>query len=301
MAFVQLGADNKVLKETIQAKLEADKKEPCDAKLYDFDDIFYRLFVDPDDRTKLLIELTAPNWAAIRGKGAEERIKEKLGDYLSNFGDDGAAFTIPLDDEKTSEKAAEVADAFSRLRMYALGGPLYQYGKALQEGKSLKDSFHFKLRRDTYCWIVPKGDRLAIVYGMEFPIKSDQIIGNQILTEFLEVRRQHDYQSAPVIAYSKDAPSELSGCKIPKYDEAAFLGYFTILLLPSHVKGGKLETAVENVIGFRAYLTYHIKCAKAFFHQSMRARVKKMLQILNRARYEPDDKRKKKKIIKSAT
>ena len=63
MAFVQLGADNKVLKESIQSKLEAVKKEPCDAKLYDFDDVFYRLFVDPDDRSKLLIELTTPNWS----------------------------------------------------------------------------------------------------------------------------------------------------------------------------------------------------------------------------------------------
>jgi len=300
MAFVQLGADNKVLKETIQAKMEADKKEPCDAKLYDFDDIFYRLFVDPDDRSKLLIELTTPNWAEVRGNGSEERIKDKLGDFLTNFGDDGAAFTIPLDDEKTCEKAVEVAEAFSKLRMYALGGPLYQYGKALQEGKSLKETFHFKLRRDTYCWIVPKGDRVAIVYGMEFPIKSDQIIGNQILTEFTEMRQKASFQSAPVINYQKDPPSELSGCKIPNYDEDAFLGYFTILLLPSHVKGDKLDTAVENVIGFRAYLTYHIKCAKAFFHQSMRARVKKMQQILNRARYEADDQRKKKKIIKSA-
>ena len=68
----------------------------------------------------------------------------------------------------------------------------------------------------------------------------------------------------------------------------------------SHIKGNKIDTAVENVIGFRAYLTYHIKCAKAYFHQSMRARVKSMLQILNRARYEPDEQRKKKKIIKGA-
>lgn len=66
--------------------------------------------------------------------------------------------------------------------MYALGGPLYQYCKALQAGKSLTTSFDFKLRRDTYCWIVPKGDRIAVVLGMEFPIKTDRIIGNQILT-----------------------------------------------------------------------------------------------------------------------
>jgi len=300
MAFVQLGADNKVLKESIQAKLEAAKKEPCDAKLYDFDDIFYRLFVDPDDRSKLLIKLTAPNWAEIRNEGAEERIKEKLGDWLTNVDEDGASFTLPLDDEKTCSRSVEIAETFSKLRMYALGGPLYQYCKALQGGKALAKSLSFKLRRDTHCFIIPKGDRIAVVYAMEFPIATDKILGNQILTEFLEVRRQKDLQSAPVIAFSKDAPKELEGVTLPSFDKSAFLGFFTILLLPSHVKGAKLDVCVENVIGFRAYLTYHIKCAKAFFHQSMRARVKKMLQILNRARYEPDDKRKKKKIIKSA-
>eukprot|EP01083_Nonionella_stella_P305626 1066895_1 len=88
MAFVQLGADNRVLRESIQSKLEAAKKEPCDAKLYDFDDVFYRLFIDPDDRSKLLIELTTSNWAEIRSKGAEARIKEKLGPWVTNFRDD---------------------------------------------------------------------------------------------------------------------------------------------------------------------------------------------------------------------
>merc|ERR1712228_929301 len=260
----------------------------------------YRLFVDPDDRSKLLIELTTPNWSTIRKQGAEDRIKEKLGDWLTNFGDDGASFTVPLDDEKTCSKSVEISEAFSKLRIYALGGPLYAYCKALQSGKVLTASFDFKLRRDTHCWIIPKGDRISVVFGFEFPIASDKIIGNQILTEFLEVRRQKDLQSSPVIAYSKKPPAELKNVKIPNYDKQAFLGYFTILLLPSHVKGAKLDKAVENIVGFRAYLTYHIKCAKAFFHQSMRARVKKMLQILNRARYEDSDNRKKKKIIQSA-
>merc|ERR1712032_1443212 len=115
---------------------------------------------------------------------------------------------------------------------YALGGPLYRYCKALQSGNSLSKTLSFKLRRDTHCWIVPKGDRIAVVYGMEFPIKTDKILGNQILTEFLEVRRQKDLQSAPVIAYSKKPPAELKNVKIPNYDKQAFLGYFTILLLP---------------------------------------------------------------------
>jgi len=181
-----------------------------------------------------------------------------------------------------------------------LGGPLYKYCRALQEKKSLKEIFSFKLRRDTYCWICPKDDRLTFVFAFEFPIKADFIIANQILTEFVEVRRARDFQNTPVVSYSKDAPLELKGLQEPIYDKEAFLGYFSVLLLPNHIQGAKLESAVENVIGFRSYLTYHIKCAKAYFHQSMRARVKSMLQILNRARYEPDDERKKKKIIVGA-
>ena len=94
------------------------------------------------------------------------------------------------------------------------------------------------------------------------------------------MRRQRDVQQSPVISFDKKAPSELKGMKLPNWNKEAFLGYFSILLVAHHVKGERLQSTVENVIGFRAYLTYHIKCAKAFFHQSMRARVKSMLKVL---------------------
>ena len=120
----------------------------------------------------------------------------------------------------------------------------------------------------------------------------------------IEVRRGRDLQATPSINYTKaneEPPTELKGCSIPQFNKESFLGYFNVLLLPSHVKGDKILRAVENVIGFRAYLTYHIKCAKAFFHQSMRARAKKSLKVLNRARYEPDQEaRKKKRVIVGA-
>jgi len=299
MALILLGSENKVLQEGIQHKLESDKKEPCDSKLYDFDDVSYRLYIDPEERTKMVISLQTLNWKDVRKQGSEDIIKEKLGTYVKDSNDDGCTFEIALD-EKTAEKAVDIGNAFSKLRVYALGGPLYKYSKALQEKKPLKETFSFKLRRDTHFWICPKDDRLTCVFAFEFPIKADFIIANQILTEFMEVRRARDFQSTPVISYAKEPPLELKGTQEPSYDREAFLGYFSVLLLPNHVQGAKLETAVENVIGFRAYLTYHIKCAKAYFHQSMRARVKSMLQILNRARYEPDDERKKKKIIVGA-
>jgi len=298
--LILLGADNKVLQEGIQQRLQAEKKEPFESKLYDFDNVSYNLVVDKDDRARMSVSLQCSNWSVLKSQGSEEWIKQKLGEYVKNVTADGVDFEIPLGDEKSAERAETVGKAFSKLRVYALGGPLYQYCKALEEKKALKEVFELKFRPDTNMWICPGGDRLTVVFSLEFAIPADRIIANQVLTGFVEVRRQREFSNAPVINYSRTPPLELKNAKIPNYDKTMFLGYFSVLLLPEHIKEGKLETAVENVIGFRAYLTYHIKCAKAFFHSQMRARVKTMLQVLNRARYEPDDERKKKKIIVGA-
>jgi len=95
----------------------------------------------------------------------------------------------------------------------------------------LKDIVGFKLRRDTYCWICPKEDRLICVFAFEFPIKADFIIANQILTEFTEVRRARDFQSAPGINYSKDPPLELKGIQEPSYNRDAFFGIFFCVII----------------------------------------------------------------------
>ena len=279
MAFVQLGADNKVLKESLQHKLGAIKKEPCDCKLYDFDDVFYRIYVDPNDRTKMLLSVNTPAWEFVGPNGSKELIQDKLGKYIKDFTDKGCDFEIEMD-AKCSENADEIGNEFSKLRILTLGGPLYQYCVALSNKSVKQKVFECQIRHDTYMWIVPKKDRLAIVYGFEFNINTDKIIANQILSEFVEVRRQKDVSNTPVVSFGNKPPGELNGCNIPNFNKDKFLGYFTILLLQSHVKKDKIMNCVENVVGFRSYLTYHIKCAKAFFHQSMRARVKKLQKVM---------------------
>jgi len=137
MAYILLGADNKVLQEAVQQKLAADKKEPCETKLYDFDNVSYNLNVDKDDRSRMTLKLQCPNWNVLKSQGSEEWIKVKLGEYVKTVTDDGVDFEVPLD-EKSAEKADAAGKAFSKLRVYALGGPLYQYCKALNEKKSIE-------------------------------------------------------------------------------------------------------------------------------------------------------------------
>jgi actin related protein 2/3 complex subunit 2 len=64
------------------------------------------------------------------------------------------------------------------------------------------------------------------------------------------------------------------------------------VIFPRHVEPDKLERIVWNLSTFYAYVSYHIKCSKAFMHTRMRRRVENLIQALNRAK--PDVEKKKK-------
>ena len=61
-------------------------------------------------------------------------------------------------------------------------------------------------------------------------------------------------------------------------------GYISFIFEGRHVaKEEVLEKAVTMLVGFRAYLLYHIKATKTYLHMRMRKRVSTWLQVLNRA------------------
>jgi actin related protein 2/3 complex, subunit 2 len=63
----------------------------------------------------------------------------------------------------------------------------------------------------------------------------------------------------------------------------------------------KLAKVVSLLIGFRTYMSYHIKATKSFIHARMRSRVEKLLQVLNRAVPEDPFASKAKKLISGKT
>ena len=66
--------------------------------------------------------------------------------------------------------------------------------------------------------------------------------------------------------------------------------YFTLSLQTAQLSERKREDISFYLPMFRDYLHYHIKCAKAFLHQKMRARTNMMLKILDAAKPEPKQK-----------
>ena len=63
-------------------------------------------------------------------------------------------------------------------------------------------------------------------------------------------------------------------------------GYVSLVVFKRHVAGGgrKLESAVWGLTTFYGFVSYHIKCSKAYMHTRMRSRTHSLLQVLNRAK-----------------
>ena len=60
-----------------------------------------------------------------------------------------------------------------------------------------------------------------------------------------------------------------------------------LVLFPRHFASLDVrEETISRIQIFRDYLHYHIKCAKAYMHTRMRARVRDFLKVLNRAKPE---------------
>jgi actin related protein 2/3 complex subunit 2 len=112
----------------------------------------------------------------------------------------------------------------------------------------------------------------------------------------VDARRLPHLQTAPQVLFSKDVPRELSSLGSTSSSSASAYspagqaqhGYITFVLFPRHTDltpgRGTGEKTISLIQTFRDYLHYHIKCAKAYLHARLRARVSEYLKVLNRAK-----------------
>ena len=90
------------------------------------------------------------------------------------------------------------------------------------------------------------------------------------LQEFVDVRR--NVKTAPSVSYSaKEKPGELKDIDV---QESETTGFVTFVLFKQHLEKRNRDKSIGNVIKFRNYLLYHIKCSKAYMHTRMRGYVR---------------------------
>ncbi|OMJ26030.1 Actin-related protein 2/3 complex subunit 2 [Smittium culicis] len=196
------------------------------------------------------------------------------------------------------DERADVARRVSRLKEHAFSAP---FDRALRDhdelaaaaaaaradsGASAGGQLHrMSYRSDEFCYLKAGSDRLTVIFSTRFKEEMDRVFGRVFLQEFVDARRQALISHAPQVLYSiKEAPLELRG--LPEQQNADF-SYVTFILYPRHFKDPEIRSAtIAQVMLFRNYLHYHIKCSKAYIHSRLRIRVSEFLKLLARAKRE---------------
>jgi actin related protein 2/3 complex subunit 2 len=214
---------------------------------------------------------------------------------------DGADVTLEIDKTALAADAAEATVAkVALLRRHAMAAPFLRGITAVASGQgaaATTTTVHFRGHEPTY--ILPRADRLAVIYTLEFEDDTERALARIIAQEFVECQRH--VGNAPAVNFNDlSPPLELKGMSVPQ--TPAFVGYLTLSLNPRHWDSpAKKEAVLNQMVMFRSYLDYHIKAAKANLHARMRTRVDNWLQVLNRATPEDPFASKEKKNILGRT
>lgn len=278
-----LEAGNKVLADTIQGKVEAKKREPCDVHLCDFDDVTYHVTASKDSVDHVKVSMRLPCYSSIKDAGAEDALKRIYGPMLVEP-DPREDVTLVIDLNNLHGSPADVVKHVGHLKNNVVGGVFDRYLDDMGKG-TVGEPFKFDLRSDTQIYIFPAKDRLTVVFSLTFHEKVDLEVARVFLQEFAESRRT--IQAAPPVTFNDNPPLEMKHFGIT--EPSNNLGYISFAILPSHIQGNKKEKVAFAMQSFRNYLQYHIKCSKAYFHSRMRARVVSLLKILNRAKMEVEE------------
>lgn len=177
----------------------------------------------------------------------------------------------------------------SELKKNLMGAPFDKAFTAMQQKKSGgMAAMHIPWRRQEDVYIIPQADRVTVVYAVDFPEADERAFCKVFLMEFADAQRAAN--NAPPVNFTPDPPLELQGIKIRSPN---VIGYLAFVIFPQHVEKGRQESCVSLLVGFRNYLHYHIKATKTYMHMRMRKRVKGLLQVLQRAIPEEEDKQMK--------
>jgi len=293
--MILLEPGNRILADTVAGKIKHDpneKREPIDVRLCDFDEVGYRVFVDANTRNLMQVSISLPCWGEIKDHGGEEALKKHYPGLAQPEAAQGYDVTLQIDLEHLPCPADELIQKLSLLKANLVGGLFYRYLNVLLAGGGPSEPYKFNMRNDTVVYLFPTAERVTVIFSLDFNERVDLAVAKVFLQEFVESRRH--LGAAPPCAFNVNPPMELKHFNI--LEPQGKLGFLSFAILKNHVDNNKLDRVVATLQTFRNYLQYHLKCSKAHFHARMRARVRALLKVLNRAKTDQDDNAPKKTI-----
>jgi len=289
--MILLEYHNKIIEDTLLEKfnVEEGKFESVEIVLADFDGVTFHMATDPNTKNILYVSMSIKCWSELKKYGVDDIMKSQYGPYLTSP-ETGYDVTLQIDLAKPPQDKEKFCHSVALLKRNALAGPFYRAFTDVEQKKGNGQIVEIKYRDDEAFYIKTESDRVIVIFYIQFKDPHDQVFAKVFLQEYQEVRRT--MSNAPSVTYSqKEPPLELKGVRNLKSQDSN--GFVSFVLFAPHVSGNKKEKTIDNIQTFRNYLHYHIKCSKAYMHTRMRNKVRGFLQVLNRAKSEPQNAEKK--------
>jgi actin related protein 2/3 complex subunit 2 len=281
---------NKIIEDTLLEKFNVTdgKYDSVEAIVADFDGVLFHLFTDANQKNLLSISMSIKCWSELQKYGVDEVLRKQYGQNLVSA-ESGYNATLQIDTAKVPQDKAAFARNIALFKRHAFAAPFYKVFNDI-EAKKGGNLVEIQYRDDEAVYIKPETDRSIVIFSVRFKDQDDVVFAKVFLQEYADARKT--MSNAPSVTYSqKEPPLELKGVR--NLHVGAAQGFVSFVLFQPHMAAAKRERTIDNIQTFRNYLHYHLKCSKAYLHTRMRNRVRTFLQVLNRAKSEPDSKEKK--------
>lgn len=282
--MILLDYHNKIIEDTLVDKLtnppEEGKYESVEMVLADFDGVTFHVFTDQNSKNLLSVSVAIKCFGELKKYDVDSLLQQVYGPLLVSPEPNYDA-TVRVDLASPPANPKEVAKNIALLKRHCLAAPFLKTFNDIEGKKAPGALIELPYRDDEAIYIKPEADRAIIIFSIQFRDPDDVVLAKVFLQEYQDARRT--MTNAPSVSYSqKEPPLELKGVRNLRVGENN--GFVSFVLFQGHVTGNKKNNAIDNIMTFRNYLHYHIKCSKAFLHTRMRNRVKGFLQVLNRAK-----------------
>ena len=203
----------------------------------------------------------------------------------------------------------ELIRDIASLRRHATEWPYFSAAQAVSSGRGDSTpplTVLFRPNEPTY--IVPRGDKLVVVYTLLIPDPTERALARVVAQELSEAKASGGSAGAPSVTFSDKAetlPLEIRGLprpQIPAELAESFVGYVTVTCFARHLdKPAQAANTASVLAGFRYYLDNHIKASKTYLHSRMRTKLDGWLGALQSAAREDPFASKEKKTISGRT
>jgi len=252
------------------------KQASLESNIADFEQAMWHIFT-PDPNT-IIVSLNLGCYGQLQQYGAQNFIKNIYGPLLV-APEQGFNVTLRLLTNSPPPNGMTVEQMcmkVAQLHRNLIASPIAIACDAVSNRRQL-NIMQVDYRPSESMWVRTNGDRVAVIFSINFTDPDDIVFGRVFLQEFGK-----NLSGAPAVDIKlRDPPRELQGMRLKPVE-----GYVTFMLENRHFSPQQRDKTFNMLVQFRDYLHYHLKCSKAYLHIRMRARVALLLQVLNRAKQE---------------